>query len=99
MLESINYQWRWHATDGLFVQADAYGRVFCVNRNKKPAREIRCVDEENKPIKVKIYETSEFENRLASFFIEKYPLFYQYYLRALSQSAIRQQARYDGYRA
>ena len=34
---------------------------------KTPAHEIRCADEENEPIKVKIYGTSEFENRLASF--------------------------------
>ena len=34
---------------------------------RTPAHEIRCADEENEPIKVKIYGTSEFENRLASF--------------------------------
>ena len=34
---------------------------------KTPAHEIRCAGEENEPIKVKIYGTSEFENRLASF--------------------------------
>ncbi len=34
---------------------------------KTPAHEIRCADEVDEPIKVKIYGTSEFENRLASF--------------------------------
>lgn len=34
---------------------------------KTPAHEIRCANEEDEPIKVKIYGTSEFENRLASF--------------------------------
>ena len=34
---------------------------------KTPAHEIKCANEENAPIKVKIYGTREFEIRLASF--------------------------------
>lgn len=33
---------------------------------KTPAHEIKCADEESEPIKVKIYGTSGFENKLAS---------------------------------
>ena len=34
---------------------------------RKPAHEIKCMDEEDEPIKVKIFGNSEFENKLASF--------------------------------
>ena len=34
---------------------------------RKSAHEIKCVDEEKEPIKVKIFGNSEFENKLASF--------------------------------
>ena len=33
---------------------------------RKPVHEIKCVDEEDEPIKVKIFGNSEFEKKLAS---------------------------------
>ncbi len=46
-----------------YLMADHLGSIGI----RKPAHEIKCMDEEDEPIKVKIYRNSKFEKRLASF--------------------------------
>jgi len=46
-----------------YLMADHLGSIGI----RKPAHEIKCMDEEDEPIKVKIFGNSEFENKLASF--------------------------------
>ena len=46
-----------------YLMADHLGSIGI----RKPAHEIKCMDEEDEPIKVKIFGNSEFEKKLASF--------------------------------
>ncbi len=48
------------------MQALPYDRPSRLHRHPKAAHEIKCMDEKDEPIKVKIFGNSEFEKKLAS---------------------------------
>jgi len=53
-----------------YLMADHLGSIGI----RKPAHEIKCMDEEDEPIKVKIFGNGEFEQKLASFISSDYTL-------------------------